>query len=49
MQILKIEFDSEPVYNSLQKFLKIKTKSNDDEATNFHDKEILRACSEHIL
>ena len=49
VQILKIGFDSEPVYNSLQKFLKFKTKSNDDEATNFRDKEILRACSEYIL
>ena len=47
--MLKIGFDSEPVYNSLQQFLKIKTKSNDDEATNFYDKEFLRACFEHIL
>ena len=36
--IIKKEFDSKSIYNVT--FLKTKVKSEDDEATNFHDKEI---------
>ena len=35
---IKKEFDSEPVYS--KRFLKTKTKSYSDEATDFHNKEI---------
>ena len=35
---IKKEFDSEPVYS--KRFLKTKTKSYRDEATDFHNKEI---------
>ena len=35
---IKKEFDSKPVGN--KKFLKTKTKSYSDEATDFHNKEI---------
>ena len=42
---IKKEFDSEPVYN--KKFLKLKIKSNSDEATDFYDKEIAKVDSNH--
>ena len=42
--ILKKEFNSRPVYNN--NFLKIKIKSNGDEATDFHDKQIPQAGSD---
>ena len=38
INIIKKEFDSKSIYNVT--FLKTKVKSEDDEATNFHDKEI---------
>ena len=49
---LKKEFDSEPIHN--KKFLKTKIKSDGDEATDFHDKEIPKvgynyACEAVIL
>ena len=40
---IKKEFDSKPVYNKT--FLKTKIKSNDDEVTHFHDKEISQVDS----
>ena len=43
--ILKKEFDSEPVYNN--KFLKTKIKSYGDEATDFHNKGMSKAGSNH--
>ena len=37
---IKIEFDSESVYNQI--FLKTKIKSHGDEVTDFYSKEILK-------
>ena len=42
---IKQEIDSEPVYN--KEFLKTKIKSRGDEVTDFYDKEILKADSDH--
>ena len=42
---IKKEFDCEPAYN--KKFLKTKIKSHGDEVTDFSDKEISRADSNH--
>ena len=42
---MKKELDSEPVYN--KNFLKTKIKSHGDEVTNFYDKEIPKADSNH--
>ena len=39
------EFDSEPVYN--KELLKIKTKSYGDEVTDFYDKKVPKADSNH--
>ena len=39
------EFDSEPVYNKT--FLKTKIKSYGNEATDFHDKQMLKTGSNH--
>ena len=43
---IKKVFDNEPIYN--KKFLKTKTKSYGDEATDFHDKEIRRVGSNRL-
>lgn len=43
INIIKKEFDSKSIYNVT--FLKTKVKSEDDEATNFHDKEIPKVGS----
>ena len=40
---IKKELNSKPIYN--KKFLKTKIKSNSDEATDFHDKEIPKVDS----
>ena len=42
---IKKEFDSEPVYN--KEFLKAKIKSHGDEVTDFYDKKIPKADSNH--
>ena len=42
---IKKEFDREPVYNKI--FLKTKIKSHADEATDFHEKEMPKAGSNH--
>ena len=42
---IKKEFDSEPIYNKT--FLKTKMKFHGDEATDFYDKEISKADSNH--
>ena len=42
---IRKELDSEPVYK--KKFLKTKIKSYDDEALDFHDKEIPKVGSNH--
>ena len=42
---MKTEFDSKLIYN--EKFLKTKLKSSGDEATDFHDKEILKRDSNY--
>ena len=42
---IKKEFDSKPVYNKI--FLKTKIKSYDNEATDFHDKEVLKVGSSY--
>ena len=42
---IKREFESEPVYNT--NFLKTKIKSHVDEVTNFYDKKIHKAESNH--
>ena len=42
---IKIEFDSEPVYNKA--FLKTKIKFYDDAVTDYYDKEILKVDSNH--
>ena len=42
---IKREFDSKPVYNKI--FLKTKINKIGDEATSFHDKEILKLNSNH--
>ena len=42
---LSKEFDSKPVYN--KEFLKTKIKSHDDEVTDFYNKEITKADSNH--
>ena len=43
---IKKEFDSKPVHN--KKCLKTKIKSNNDETTDFHNKEIPKAGSNYI-
>ena len=43
---IRKEFDSEPVYNFFF-FLKTKTKSSGDKATDFHNKQILKAVSDY--
>ena len=43
---VKLEFESEPVYN--KNFLKTKIKSYGNEAKDFHDKEIPKVHSNHI-
>ena len=43
---IKKEFDSKPVHN--KKCLKAKIKSNNDETTDFHNKEIPKAGSNYI-
>ena len=43
--LLKKKFDSKPVYDKT--FLRTKIKSYVDEATDFHDKEIPKAASNH--
>ena len=45
--VVKKDFDSEPVY--IKKFLKTKRKPYGDKATNFHDKEMPKAGSNHYL
>ena len=42
---VKKEFDGKPVYN--KKILKTKKKFYNDEATDFHDKEIPKTGSNH--
>ena len=42
---IKIEFDSEPVYNKA--FVKTKIKFYDDAVTDYYDKEILKVDSNH--
>ena len=42
---LDCEIDSEPVFN--KEFLKTKIKSHGDKVTDFHDKEIPKADSNH--
>ena len=42
---IKIEFDSEPVYNKV--FLKTKIKFYDDAVTDYYHKEILKVDSNH--
>ena len=42
---IKKEIDSKPVYN--KNFLKIKIKCCNDEATDFHNKEICKVGSNH--
>ena len=42
---MKIEFDSEPVYN--RNYLKTKLKSHDNEVTNFCDKRFSELDSNH--
>ena len=44
---MKKEFDSESIYN--KKILKTKIKSNGDEATDFHDKEIPKKGSNNTF
>ena len=44
---IKIEFDSEPVYNKV--FLKTKIKFYDDAVTDYYDKEILKVDSNHTF
>ena len=39
------EFDSDPVYN--KRSLKTKTKSHDDEVTDFYNRETLKVDSNH--
>ena len=43
---IKKEFDSKPVYD--KKCLKTKIKSNNDEATDFHNKEMHKVGSNYI-
>ena len=42
---IKNKFDSKPAYNKT--FFKNKTKSYDDEVTDFYDKEIPKVSSDH--
>ena len=44
---IKIEFDSEPVYNKA--FVKTKIKFYDDAVTDYYDKEILKVDSNHAF
>ena len=44
---IKIEFDSEPVYNKA--FVKTKIKFYDDAVTDYYDKEILKVDSNHTF
>ena len=44
---IKIEFDSEPVYNKA--FVTTKIKFYDDAVTDYYDKEILKVDSNHTF